>query len=125
MRILATSLPKLCDYGHTKLLEQLPVLYIDGKLTEIQGVKTYAMRKQAIARARRAAQYLRRKSHPEATIITPIESNTARWEKLADKEARMYSPEIVPCTHCGYPRVTGYVCVHCEVREPAQKSKRG
>jgi hypothetical protein len=43
---------------------------------------------------------------------------TAKWERMADAEARMYAPTINPCKDCGRPVVYGFCCRHCGSTSP-------
>lgn len=46
---------------------------------------------------------------------------SAKWEKLADQQARGYCPTIYPCQKCGFPVIKGYVCGSCGDSDPSSK----
>jgi hypothetical protein len=47
-----------------------------------------------------------------------IEPYTDKWERLADKVARSYAPEMIACAACGRPTPEGYICYHCSCPSP-------
>jgi len=56
--------------------------------------------------------------------IKKIKTDTPYWQRLADKVARSFAPEIYPCAKCGYPVVTGYCCTHCLDDNPEKSRSR-
>jgi hypothetical protein len=55
---------------------------------------------------------------PEKPKIKVFKGTDEQWESIADGLARSYCPEIIPCRHCQYPVVDGYVCQYCGSTDP-------